>query len=158
MLGSLALLGGAADYMQCSPLLAGMVAGLSWTLLPGRADRIVREDVGRFQHPLVLLLLISAGALITVTPLAIWLLAPFVVFRLTGKMIGAWAAARVLPVGAGDLAAYFMPPGLLGIALAINFLDVSATPTAVAVTTAVALGTLASEALAVFALPAPSGD
>ncbi len=158
VLGSLALLGGAADYMQCSPLLAGMVAGLSWTLLPGRADRIVREDVGRFQHPLVLLLLISAGALITVTPLAIWLLAPFVVFRLTGKMIGAWAAARVLPVGAGDLAAYLMPPGLLGIALAINFLDVSATPTAVAVTTAVALGTLASEALAVFALPAPSGD
>ena len=83
------------------------------------------------------------------TPLAVWLLAPFVVFRLTGKMIGAWAAARVLPVGAGDLAAYLMPPGLLGIALAINFLDVSATPTAVAVATAVALGTLASEALAV---------
>ena len=53
------------DYMQCSPLLAGMVAGLSWTLLPGRADRIVRGDVGRFQHPLVLLLLVSAGALIT---------------------------------------------------------------------------------------------
>jgi hypothetical protein len=153
VLGSLALLGGAADYMQCSPLLAGMVAGLSWTLLPGRADRIVRGDVGRFQHPLVLLLLVSAGALIHVTTLAVWLLAPFVVFRLAGKVIGAWAAARLLPVTAGDLAAYLVPPGLLGIALAINFLQVSATPTALAVATAVALGTLASEAVAFVAVP-----
>jgi hypothetical protein len=153
VLGSLALLGGAADYMQCSPLLAGMVAGLSWTLLPGRADRIVRGDVGRFQHPLVLLLLVSAGALIHVTALAVWLLAPFVVFRLAGKVIGAWAAARLLPVTAGDLAAYLVPPGLLGIALAINFLQVSATPTALAVATAVALGTLASEAVAFVAVP-----
>jgi hypothetical protein len=153
VLGSLALLGGAADYMQCSPLLAGMVAGLSWTLLPGRADRIVRGDVGRFQHPLVLLLLVSAGALIHVTALAVWLLAPFIVFRLAGKVIGAWAAARLLPLTAGDLAAYLVPPGLLGIALAINFLQVSATPTALAVATAVALGTLASEAVAFVALP-----
>ena len=158
VLGSLALLGGAADYMQCSPLLAGMVAGLSWTLLPGRADRIVRGDVGRFQHPLVLLLLVSAGALIQVTALAIWLLAPFVVFRLTGKVIGAWAATRVLPLTAGDLAAYLVPPGLIGIALAINFLQVSATPTAGAVATAIALGTLASEAVAIVALPGASRD
>jgi hypothetical protein len=130
-----------------------MVAGLSWTLLPGRADRIVRGDVGRFQHPLVLLLLVSAGALIHVTALAVWLLAPFIVFRLAGKVIGAWAAARLLPLTAGDLAAYLVPPGLLGIALAINFLQVSATPTALAVATAVALGTLASEAVAFVALP-----
>ena len=158
VLGSLALLGGAADYMQCSPLLAGMVAGLSWTLLPGRADRIVRGDVGRFQHPLVLLLLVSAGALIQVTALAVWLLAPFVVFRLAGKVIGAWAAARLLPLTAGDLAAYLVPPGLLGIALAINFLQISATATAVAVATAVALGTLASEAVAIVALPGAHKD
>jgi hypothetical protein len=155
VLGVLALLGGGAHYIHCSPLLAGMAAGLAWTLLPGRADGLARADVTRFQHPLVLLLLISAGALITVTPLSIWLLAPFVLFRLTGKMLGAWAAARVLPVPAGDLAAYLVPPGLLGIALAINFLLVSATPTAAAVATAVALGTLISEALALVALPAP---
>jgi hypothetical protein len=154
VLGSLALLGGAAHYIHCSPLLAGMVAGLAWTLLPGRADHLARADVIRFQRPLVLLLLISAGALIHITALAIWLLAPFVVFRLTGKVIGAWVAARVLPIGTADLAAYLVPPGLLGIALGINFLLVSATPTAAAVATAVALGTLISEALAVVALPA----
>ena len=158
VLGSLALLGGAADYVRCSPLLAGMVAGLAWTLLPGHADRVVRTDVGRFQHPLVLLLLVSAGALIDVTVLAIWLLAPFVVFRLTGKVMGAWVAARVLPLSAGDLAGYLVPPGLLGIALAINFLQISATPTAAAVATAVALGTLLSEALALVAVPGTRHD
>jgi hypothetical protein len=158
VLGVLALLGGGAHYIHCSPLLAGMVAGLAWTLLPGRADGLARADVTRFQHPLVLLLLISAGALISVTPLAVWLLAPFVLFRLAGKMLGAWAAARVLPIPAGDLAAYLVPPGLLGIALAINFLLVSATPTAAAVATAVALGTLISEAVAFVALPAPPDE
>ena len=70
-------------------------------------------------------------------------------------MLGAWAAARVLPIQAGDLAAYLVPPGLIGIALSINFLLVSATQTATAVATAVALGTLISEALAWVALPAP---
>jgi hypothetical protein len=154
VLGSLALLGGGAHFIHCSPLLAGMIAGLSWTLLPGEADALVRADVSRFQRPLVLLLLISAGALIEVTTLAVWLLAPFVLFRLTGKMIGAWAAARMLPIPAGDLGAYLVPPGLLGIALAINFLLVSATPAVAAVTTAVALGTLISEGIAIVALPA----
>jgi hypothetical protein len=158
VLGSLALLGGAADYVRCSPLLAGMVAGLAWALLPGHADSIVRTDVGRFQHPLVLLLLISAGVLIDVTMLAIWLLAPFVVFRLTGKVMGAWVAARVLPLSAGQLAGYLVPPGLLGIALAINFLQISATPTAAAVATAVALGTFLSEVLALVALPGTRQD
>ena len=64
----------------------------------------------------------------------------------------------MLPIPAGDLAAYLVPPGLLGIALAINFLLVSATPTAAAVATAVALGTLISEALALVALPAPPNE
>jgi hypothetical protein len=88
----------------------------------------------------------------------VWLLAPFVVFRMTGKVIGAWVAARILPLTAGDLAAYLVPPGLLGIALAINFLQISATPTASAVATAVALGTIVSEALAIVALPATRRD
>jgi hypothetical protein len=159
VLGALALVGGAADYLRCSPLLAGMLAGLMWTWLPGRADRIVRDDVSRFQHPLVVLLLITGGALMTFTPTALWLLAPFVVFRLAGKVIGASLGARLVPpVRGGDLAAYLLPPGLMGIALAINFYQVSATPTAAAIVTAVAAGTLASEVLALVALPGKSGD
>ena len=159
VVGTLALVGGAAEYVQSSPLLAGMLAGLCWRLLPGHADRIIRDDVSRFQHPLVILLLVTAGALVEFTPLAIWLLAPFIVFRLTGKVLGAWVAAQMIPpLRAADLAAYLLPPGLLGIALALNFLQVSSTAVASAVVSAVALGTLASELLALAALPGAGRD
>lgn len=154
VIGTLALVGGAAVYVNGSPLLAGMVAGICWKRLPGRADRIVRNDVSRFQHPLVILLLVVAGAMVELTPLVIWLLAPFVVFRLAGKVIGAWAAAWLVPpLRAGDLAAYLLAPGLLGIGLALNFVQVSSTEVAAAVASAVALGTLASEMLALMAAP-----
>ncbi len=157
--GALALIGGGAEYVRSSPLLAGMVAGLCWKLLPGEADRVIRIDVSRFQHPLVILLLVTAGAMIEITPLVIWLLAPFVIFRLTGKVIGGAVAARLAPpLKTADLAAYLVPPGLLGIALAFNFLQVSPTAVASAVISAVALGTLAAELLALAALPGGARD
>jgi hypothetical protein len=154
VLGALCLAGGAADYVHCSPLLAGLVAGGLWRVLPGHADRIIRDDVSRFQHPLVLLLLVAAGAWMQVSALAVWLLAPFVVFRFAGKVLGAWIGAALAPgIALVDLAAYLLPPGLMGIAVALNLLQASPSPTATAVLTAVALGTLASEILAVFVLP-----
>ena len=157
--GALALIGGAAEYVRSSPLLAGMIAGLCWRLLPGEADGVIRRDVSRFQHPLVILLLLTAGALVEFTTLALWLFAPFVVFRLTGKMIGAAVASRLMPgLRTSDLAAYLLPPGLLGIALALNFLQVSSSTVAASVVSAAALGTLASELLALIALPGAARD
>jgi hypothetical protein len=154
VLGAIALAGGAAVYAGGSALLAGGIAGLAWRRLPGDADRIIRADVGRFQHPLVVLLLVIAGALVEITAVVGWLLAHFVVFRLAGKVLGALIGSRFAPVvGAADLAAYLMPPGLLGIALAITFVQVSPSPAAIAVASAVALGTLASEILALAVLP-----
>jgi hypothetical protein len=154
VLGAIALAGGGAVYAGGSPLLAGGIAGLAWRRLPGSADRIIRTDVGRFQHPLVVLLLVIAGARVELTPVVGWLLALFVVFRLAGKVLGALVGSRFAPVvGAADLAAYLVPPGLLGIALAITFVQVSPSPAAIAVASAVALGTLASELLALAVLP-----
>ena len=63
MLGALALAGGAAAYLRVSPLAVGLVAGVFWTVAPGRADRIVQDDLRKVQHPLVVLLLVTAGAL-----------------------------------------------------------------------------------------------
>ena len=167
VLGTLALVGGGADYVGGSPLLAGLVAGALWHVLPGHADRVVREDVSRFQHPLVLLLLLGAGAWAQPSILALWLLGPFVVFRFAGKVFGAWLAQRVVSRGspAGvpgeprptlvDFTADLLPPGLLGIAVALNLLQVSPSPTAIAVLSAVAAGTLLSEVLAAFVLAGP---
>ena len=65
VLGTLALAGGAAAYMRVSPLAVGLVAGLMWTMAPGRADRIVQDDLGKLQHPLVVLVVVTAGDLWT---------------------------------------------------------------------------------------------
>jgi hypothetical protein len=167
----LALIGGGADYVRGSPLLAGLVAGGLWHVLPGHADRIVRDDVSRFQHPLVLLLLVGAGAWAQPSTLALWLLGPFVVFRFVGKVLGAWVAQRVVLSGhtsdlpgeearlaLADFTAYLLPPGLLGIAVALNLLQVSPSPTATAVLSAVGAGTLVSEILAAFVLAGSDSD
>jgi hypothetical protein len=155
LLGVLALLGGIPAYLSLSPLLAGMIAGAFWTRSPGVADRFVREDLQRIQHPVVLLLLIAAGATLTVTPVALWLVAPYILFRLTGKLAGGWLAARLAPrVAPADLGAYLIPPGVLGIAFALNFAQATDGGAAVAVVTVTAIGSLAAELLALAGLPA----
>jgi hypothetical protein len=156
VLGALVLLGGSAAYLGASPLLSGLAAGIFWTLAPGRADDIIRSDLQRVQHPLIVLLLITAGATLEPSQVAVWLFAPFVLFRLLGKLSGGWVAARLAPgVAPADLGAYLLPPGVLGIAFALNFHQISPGATGVAVVSAIAAGSLASELLAALVVPAP---
>ena len=119
--GTLSMLGGACAYAGASPLLAGLVCGLCWRLLPGRADTLIAADLRKFHHPLVLLLLIEAGAQLAFSLLAVWLSAALIVFRLTGKIAGGWAAARIAPVPGDVLGAYLISPGVIGIAIARNY-------------------------------------
>jgi hypothetical protein len=155
VLGALVLLGGSAAYLGASPLLAGLVAGIFWTVAPGRADYIIRSDLQRVQHPLIVLLLITAGATLEPSQLAVWLFAPYVLFLLLGKLSGGWAAASLTPgVAPGDLGAYLLPPGILGIAFALNFHQIAPAATGAAFVSAIAAGSLASELLAALVLPA----
>jgi hypothetical protein len=154
VLGALALAGGAAAYLRVSPLSIGLVAGVVWTLTPGRADRVVKDDMGKLQHPLVVLLLVTAGALWSPSTAGTWLLVPFLLFRLAGKVAGAWVSSRLLDdVAPGDLAAYLMSPGVIGIAFALNFRQVLPPETGEALLWAVAVGTAVFEVFAVAALP-----
>jgi hypothetical protein len=154
VVGSLALVGGASAYLSLSPLLAGLAAGIFWNWSPGRADVIVREDLRRFQHPLVVLMLLAAGASLQLSLPALWLFAPFVVFRLAGKLAGGWLASRLTPsLAPGDLGAYLLAPGLLGIAFALNAHQHLPGDDGVALLTAVVIGTLASEGVALFVTP-----
>lgn len=157
--GTLALLGGTSAYLGLSPLLAGMVAGMLWIRLPGSADHVVREDMQKFQHPLIVLLLLVAGASCAYSLAAVWLCAPLVLFRLAGKLAGGWAASRFQQaVTPGDLGAYLITPGLLGIAFALNFRQVLDAAGATALLTAVVVATLASEVLAFVLTPSQQGD
>jgi hypothetical protein len=153
LLGTLALGGGAAAYLRVSPLTVGLVAGLCWTLAPGRADQIVQEDLRKAQHPLVVLLLVAAGALWRPDAVAVWLLAPYLLFRLAGKVAGAWASSRLADVGPADLAAYLMPPGVLAVAFALNFRQMLPSAAGDTLLSVVAIGTAAFELVALAVVP-----
>jgi hypothetical protein len=155
VIGTLALLGGGAAYLGGSPLLTGLAAGWLWVLAPGETDRVAASELRKLQHPLVVLLLIAAGASIEITLAGIWLFAPYVVFRLAGKLLGGWAASRVAPgVAPSDLGAYLVPPGVIGIAFALNLAQVLP-GSASAVIFAVSVGAIACELLALVLTPLP---
>jgi hypothetical protein len=152
--GVVALIGGTSSFLGLSPLLAGLMAGLLWVWLPGHADRVVRSDLQRVQHPLIVVLLLVAGASCEFSREAVWLSGPLVLFRLTGKLMGGWLAMRVQGlVTASELGLHLIAPGLLGIAVALHLLQAVRTPGMTAVLTAVVAATLASEALALVLRP-----
>ncbi|MPY90456.1 MAG: hypothetical protein GEU99_21355 [Luteitalea sp.] len=154
IIGTLVLLGGSAAYLSASPLLSGMTAGLFWTWTPGRAEQMVRESLRKFQHPLIVLLLLVAGASCRPTVAAVWLFAPLVLFRLAGKLAGGWVAARLLEeVTPGDLGTYLVAPGLLGIAFALNVDQWAGARGGTDILTATVAATLAGEALAMLLVP-----
>lgn len=153
VLSTLALAGGAAAYLHTSPLAVGLVAGMTWTLAPGRADRVVENDLRRVQHPLVVLLLVTAGASTTLSPAAAWLLPPYLLFRLAGKVTGAWLCGPLVDVRPADLAAFLMPPGVLAVAFALNFSQVLPAASGQMLLSTVAIGTAAFELFALAVVP-----
>jgi hypothetical protein len=153
LLGALALAGGAAAVLRVSPLAVGLVAGLCWTIAPGRADRIVQDDLSKVQHPLVVLLLVTAGALWTPSVVSLWLLAPYLLFRLAGKVAGAWVSARIVDVSAADLAAFLVPPGVLAVAFALNFRQLLPADAGDTLLSAVVIGTAAFDLFALAVVP-----
>jgi hypothetical protein len=156
VLGTLALLGGSAAYLGTSPLLVGLSAGWMWARSPGQTEQVVATHLRKVQHPLVVLLLITAGASLQTTMAGIWLFAPYVVFRTAGKLAGGWMASRLAAgIAPSDLGAYLIPPGVIGIAFALNVLQVS--PEAAGpIVFAVSAGAIVSELLAVIVTPAPT--
>lgn len=153
VLGTLALIGGGSAFLHASPLLAGLVAGILWRVAPGHADRIIVDDVRKFHHPLLILLLLDAGAQLTLSPLALWLFVPFVVFRMSGKIVGGWAASRLVPGAPADIVGvHLVPPGVVGIAIALNIVQVSPS-SGLAVLSAAVVGAVVFETIAMLIVP-----
>jgi uncharacterized membrane protein SirB2 len=147
-LGSLLLLGGAAEYLSLSALLAGFVAGAFWNLAGGPARDHIRRDVYHVQHPLVVLLLVIAGARVGFTPILFGLVVVYLVLRITGKVAGGWLVRRIIP---SDLpfpvGLRLMSPGIVGIAFALNVLQAGGSERAALVLAVAVAGSLGSELL-----------
>lgn len=118
--GTVILLGGLGAYTGMSPLLGGTVAALVWAWSPGRADRIIASDLRKLQHPLVALLLVIAGASVQLQYVLLWIAAPLVLLRHMGKLLASIAVGRVVAVPASLVATVLLPPGVLGVAVALN--------------------------------------
>jgi hypothetical protein len=149
------VIGGIAEYLGTSPLACGLAAGYVWARTPGHTDRLARDDLRKVQHPLVVLLLVTAGASLEPSTAGLWLFAPYVLFRIAGKLLGGWLASRVAPgVAPADLGAYLIPPGVLGIAFALNVQQVAGEAAAPLVFAIVA-GAVAAEIVSLVVVPAP---
>ena len=146
------LLAGAASYLGTSPLVSGCAAALVWSGVPGPADRITARDLRVLQHPLVVIILVVAGATVEWTMAALWAAAIVVVLRLAAKVLVAVTVSRMAAVSPALLASVLLQPGVLGIALALNAWLVLGEAYRWVVS-AVTLATMASEALALFLSP-----
>lgn len=153
-LGALLLLAGTAEYLALSALLAGFVAGLFWNIAAPRVrDRIAR-DVRHVQHPLVVLLLLVAGARVEGSASLAILAVAYVLFRLVGKLAGGWIAGRVTGVEAPvNMGVYLLSPGVIGIAFALNVAVAGDASTAARLLSAVVFGSIVFEVLSLFVHP-----
>lgn len=152
--GMLLLIGGGAAYLGLSALLAGMVAGLFWSWAPGGGHERLRGQLATIQHPVVVLVLMVAGATVTLSWWVIALTIVFVLARLLGKLVGGTLAGRMVGTDASrHLGVFLVAPGVIGIAFALNVQQVVDPAGGHLVLAVAALGSLASEVLALALLP-----
>jgi hypothetical protein len=132
----LLLIGGAADYLAVSALLGGLVAGLCWRLAGGATRESVRRDVSFLRHPLLAVLLLTAGARIELTAVA---LALGVGYAVLGAVAARLSAAQISTIVSGS--------NVLAVALAVAALRAAGPDVALALAVVV-IGTMLSQVLA----------
>lgn len=159
VLGTLLLLGGAVEYLSLSALFTGLVAGVFWNAAGSSARERIEHDVRHVQHPLVVLLLLTAGARVDAWPGLAVLLPTYLLFRILGKVAGGWVAGRI----AGDerpmrVGLYLVSPGMIAVALALNVLQAGGTDRGGLLLAAAVAGSLGSELLSLVVHPREAGS
>lgn len=150
---ALMLVGGVADALSMSALFTGVAAGLFWRYAGRRPRETLTRDVLFVQHPLIVLVLLVAGARAELSWAAAGAGAAYVALRTLGKLLGgtvAWrAAAKLVPRDVGML---LLPPGVFGVAFALNVVN-SIGDSAAFLLSAVVVGTIASDIVAQLLAP-----
>ncbi|MGE5814363.1 MAG: hypothetical protein ACM36C_07745 [Acidobacteriota bacterium] len=153
-LGALLLIAGLAEYLALSALMGGFVAGVFWNVAAPRVRERIARDVRHVQHPLVVLLLILAGARVQASVAIAALSLAYVLFRVLGKVIAGWFAARVAKLPRpSNLGVYLLSPGVIGVAFALNALRVWPDNAGTTLLSAVVFGSIASELLSLVVHP-----
>ncbi len=146
---ALLLVGGVADALSLSALFGGLVAGVFWRLAGRQPCEAIRRDVLFVQHPLLVLVLLLAGARAELSPTSLVLGAGYLAVRVIAQLAG---SALVRPVAGthapAGLGLQLLPPGVFGVAFALNAVSVTG-PDASVAHAAVVVGTIGSELVAV---------
>lgn len=150
VMAALLLVGGAADFLASSPLFGGICAGLLWQRLGGNSREVLHGETLYVQHPLVVLVLLVAGARTQTTPVVLSLTAAYLVLRTVARYAGGTAIQRVRPATSRTLRLELVAPGVFGVAFALNAAravapDAGGGPSVLSV---VVLGTLLSDVVA----------
>ncbi len=114
VIGSLLLLGGGAAYTSLSAVFAGLLAGIVWNAGGDLARARIVQHLDYFQHPLLVVMLLVAGASITFSIEALAVVVIVAAFHAVGRPVdrsvsglggcgGDRSGARRLPwSGCGD--------------------------------------------------------
>lgn len=152
---ALLLVGGVAAALSLSALCGGLVAGLFWRYAGRHPRETIRRDVLFVQHPLLVLVLLVAGARAELSSWTLALGVGYVVLRVAGQLAAGTVARRVAGVHAlRDLGFHLLPPGVFGVGFALNSVSVIGAEASVLLAVVV-VGTIGSEVVAVL-LPPPS--
>ena len=155
---ALLLVGGVAAALSLSALFGGLVAGVFWRYAGRHPRETISRDVLFVQHPLLVLVLLVAGARAELSPATLALGAGYVVLRVAGQLAAGTAARRVLGVNAsGDLGRHLLAPGVFGVGFALNLVGILGAD-ASTVLAVVAAGTIGSELVAALLPPRSVGQ
>ena len=155
---ALLLVGGVAAALSLSALFGGLVAGLLWRYVGRHPLETIRRDVLFVQHPLLVLVLLVAGARAGLSSWTLALGVGYLVLRVAGQLAAGAVARRVFGTKAlHDLGFHLLPPGVFGVGFALNTVSVVG-PDASLLLAAVVVGTIGSELVAVLLLPRSVGQ
>ncbi|MEP7306138.1 MAG: hypothetical protein ABJA98_11530 [Acidobacteriota bacterium] len=145
---ALLLAGGVAAALSMSALLGGLVAGVFWRYAGRHPRETISRDVLFVQHPLLVLVLLVAGARADLSPVALAIGVGYVVLRVFGQLAGGFVARRLVGVSAArDLRRHLLRPGVFGVAFALNAVSVVGADASMLLAAVVA-GTIGSEFVA----------
>ena len=96
VIGSLLLLGGGAAYASLSAVFAGLLAGMVWSSGGDIARARIVHHLDYFQHPLVVMMLLVAGASITFSIESLAMLVVIAALHAVGRSV-----SEPFPVSAG---------------------------------------------------------
>lgn len=153
---ALLLVGGVADALALSALFSGVIAGIFWRYVGRQPPETIGRDVLFAQHPLVVLVLLTAGASAKLSLAALAVGAAYLAMRVVGRLGGGMLSRRLTRLKVPrDLGLRLLPPGVFGVAFALNTTMVVGSEASVLLA-AVVIGTIGSELVA-FLLPPRRG-